>query len=141
MGENDLRVGETRIYETPEEMLADLDMRGNILPTWLPERFSLQLCEAKRTTIGMSFRVFYTADTGCLSLKCWQKSDIYTPSIEKDQKDVLRLFICNIEHYIFHDGESDMEKAVWNSGDFGCRMTGSVSQAELENIIKSIYRG
>ena len=34
-----------------------------------------------------------------------------------------------------------MEKAVWNSGDFGCRIMGSVSQVELEKIIKSIYRG
>ena len=141
MGENDLAVGETRVYETPEEMLADLNIKGYVLPTWLPERFSLQLCEAKRTTIGISFRVFYTADTGCLSLNYWQESDIYAPSIEKDQKDVLRLFIYNIEHYIFHDGESDTGKAVWNSGDFGCRITGSVSQTELENIIKSIYRG
>lgn len=141
MGENDLAVGETRVYETPEEMLADLNIKGYVLPTWLPERFSLQLCEAKRTAIGISFGVFYTADTGCLSLKYWQESDIYAPSIEKDQEDVLRLFIYNIEHYIFHDGESDTGKAVWNSGDFGCRITGSVSQAELENIIKSIYKG
>lgn len=141
MGKNDLAVGETRVYETPEEMLADLNIKGYVLPTWLPERFSLQLCEAKRTAIGISFGVFYTADTGCLSLKYWQESDIYAPSIEKDQEDVLRLFIYNIEHYIFHDGETDTGKAVWNSGDFGCRITGSVSQGELEKIVDSIYGG
>lgn len=141
MEKNDLAVGETRIYETPEEMLADLNIKGYVLPTWLPERFSLQLCEANRDKIGISFRVIYGSDNGCLTLRCWQLSNHSKPSIEKDQKDVLRLFIYNIEHYIFHDGESDMEKAVWNSGDFGCRLMGSVSQGELEKIIESIYGG
>ena len=84
--------------------------------------------------------MFYTADTGCLSLKYWQEPDNYAPLIEKDQKDVLSLFVHSVEHYIFYDGESDMEKAVWNNGDFGCRIMGSVTQAELEDIIKSIYR-
>lgn len=141
MGENDLAAGETRIYETPEEMLADLDIRGNVLPTWLPERFSLQLCEATKCEVGISFRVIYTADTGCLALKWWQNPSRDTPAIEKDQKDVLSLFVHSVEHYIFYDGESGMEKAVWNNGDFGCRMMGDVSQEELERIVKSVYGG
>lgn len=141
MGENDLAVGETRVYETPEEMLTDLNIKGYVLPTWLPERFSLQLCEARKCEVGIDLRVIYTAHTGCLALKWWQDPNRDTPLIEKDQKDVLRLFIYNIEHYIFHDEESGMEKAVWNDGDFGCRMMGDVSQEELERIVKSVYGG
>ena len=141
MEKNDLAVGETRVYETPEEMLADLNIKGCVLPTWLPERFSLQLCEATKSEVGISFRVIYTADTGCLALKWWQDPNRDTPSIEKDQKDVLRMFIYNIEHYIFHDRESGMEKAVWNNGDFGCRMMGDVSLEELERIVESVYGG
>ena len=141
MGKNDLAVGETRIYETPEEMLADLNIKGYVLPTWLPERFSLQLCEATRREAGVSFRIIYTADTGCLALKWWQNPNRDTPAIEKDQKDVLSLFVHSVEHYIFYDGESGMEKAVWNNGDFGCRMMGDVSQEELERIVKSVYGG
>ena len=141
MGENDLAVGETRIYETPEEMLADLNIKGCVLPTWLPERFSLQLCEATKYEAGIDLRVIYTAHTGCLALKWWQDPNRDTPLIEKDQKDVLRLFIYDIEHYIFHDRESGMEKAVWNNGDFGCRMMGDVSLEELERIVESVYGG
>ena len=51
---------------------------------------------------------------------------------------MLRLVVNGVEHYIFYDGESGMEKVVWSSGDCGCRITGNVSQAELERIIKSI---
>lgn len=141
MEKNDLAVGETRVYETPEEMLADLNIKGCVLPTWLPERFSLQLCEATKSEVGISFRVIYTADTGCLALKWWQNPNRDTPAIAKDQKDVLSLFVHSVEHYIFYDGESGMEKAVWNNGDFGCRMMGDVSQEELERIVKSVYGG
>lgn len=141
MEKNDLAVGETRVYETPEEMLADLNIKGCVLPTWLPERFSLQLCEATKSEVRISFRVIYTADTGCLALKWWQNPNRDTPAIEKDQKDVLSLFVHSVEHYIFYDGESGMEKAVWNNGDFGCRMMGDVSQEELERIVKSVYGG
>ena len=141
MGKNDLAVGETRIYETPEEMLADLNIRGYVLPTWLPERFSLQLCEATKCEAGIDLRVIYTAHTGRLALKWWQDPNRDTLSIEKDQKDVLSLFVHSVEHYIFYDGESGMEKAVWNNGDFGCRMMGNVSQEELERIVKSVYGG
>ena len=68
----------------------------------------------------------------------WQISGDDAPLIEKDRKDVLRLVVNGVEHYIFYDGESGMEKVVWSSGDCGCRITGNVSQAELERIIKSI---
>ena len=141
MGENDLAEGEVRTYETPEDMLADLHIRGDVLPAWIPERFSLEQCEAKREYAGVSFRIIYGSDDGYLTIKWWQNSNNSTPLIEKDRKDVLRLVINHIELYIFYDGESNMEKAVWNSGDFGCRIMGVVSQAELERIVKSIYGG
>lgn len=141
MGENDLAEGEVRTYKTPEDMLADLHIRGDVLPAWIPERFSLEQCEAKREYAGVSFRIIYGSDDGYLTIKWWQNSNNSTPLIEKDRKDVLRLVINHIELYIFYDGESNMEKAVWNSGDFGCRIMGVVSQAELERIVKSIYGG
>ena len=138
MGENDLAEGEVRAYETPEDMLADLHIRGDVLPTWIPERFSLQLCEATKNEAGTSFRVVYASGDECLAVRIWQISGDDAPLIEKDRKDVLRLVVNGVEHYIFYDGESGMEKVVWSSGDCGCRITGNVSQAELERMIKSI---
>ena len=60
MGENDLTEGEARIYATPEEMLSDLHIKGDLVPTWVPDRFSVQHCEAKKTEAGISCRVVYT---------------------------------------------------------------------------------
>ena len=141
MGENDLTEGEVRIYATPEEMLSDLHIKGDLVPTWVPDRFSVQRCEAKKTEAGISCRVVYTVSNNDLILKIWQKIDEGNYQIEKDMKDVSRFVPGEIEHYIFYDGESEMEKAVWTRDNLECRIMGDVSQEEMERIVESIYEG
>ena len=79
MGENDLTEGEVRIYATSEEMLSDLHIKGELVPTWVPDRFSLEGCEARKTEAGVSCYVVYVAGGSDLALKMWQKplEDIY----------------------------------------------------------------
>lgn len=141
MGENDLTEGEVRIYATPEEMLSDLHIKGDLVPTWVPDRFSVQRCEAKKTEAGISCRVVYTVSNNDLILKMWQKplEDIYL--VEKNQKDASRFVTGAVEHYIFYDGESKLEKAVWTRDNLECRIMGDVSQEEMERIVESIYEG
>ena len=141
MGENDLTEGEVRIYATPEEMLSDLHIKGELVPTWVPDRFSLERCEARKTEAGVSCCVFYAASDNYLVLKIWQKplEDIYL--IEKNQQDVSRFIAGAVEHYIFYDGESKREKAVWTRDNLECRIMGDVSQEEMERIVESIYKG
>ncbi len=141
MGENDLTEGEARIYATPEEMLSDLHIKGDLVPTWVPDRFSVQRCEAKKTEAGISCRVVYTVSNNDLILKMWQKplEDIYL--VEKNQKDASRFVTGAVEHYIFYDGESKLEKAVWTRDNLECRIIGDVSQEEMERIVESIYEG
>lgn len=141
MGENDLTEGEVRIYATPEEMLSDLHIKGDLVPTWVPDRFSVQRCEAKKTEAGISCRVVYTVSNNDLILKIWQKIDEGNYQIEKDMKDVSRFVAGEIEHYIFYGGESEMEKAVWTRDNLECRIMGDVSQEEMERIVESIYEG
>lgn len=141
MGENDLTEGEVRIYATPEEMLSDLHIKGELVPTWVPDRFSLEGCEARKTEAGVSCYIVYVAGGSDLALKMWQKplEDIYL--VEKNQKDASRFVTGAVEHYIFYDGESKLEKAVWTRDNLECRIIGDVSQEEMERIVKSIYEG
>lgn len=141
MGENDLTEGEVRIYATPEEMLSDLHIKGELVPTWVPDRFSLEGCEARKTEAGVSCYVVYVAGGSDLALKMWQKplEDIYL--VEKNQKDASRFVTGAVEHYIFYDGESKLEKAVWTRDNLECHIIGDVSQEEMERIVESIYEG
>lgn len=141
MGENDLTEGEVRIYATPEEMLSDLHIKGELVPTWVPDRFSLEGCEARKTEAGVSCYVVYVTGGSDLALKMWQKplEDIYL--VEKNQKDASRFVTGAVEHYISYDGESKLEKAVWTRDNLECRIIGDVSQEEMERIVESIYEG
>ena len=141
MGENNLTEGEVRIYATPKEMLSDLHIKGELVPTWVPDRFSLEGCEARKTEAGVSCYVVYVAGGSDLALKMWQKplEDIYL--VEKNQKDASRFVTGAVEHYIFYDGESKLEKAVWTRDNLECRIIGDVSQEEMERIVESIYEG
>lgn len=141
MGENDLTEGETRTYATPEEMLFDLHIKGELVPTWVPDRFSLEGCEARKTEAGVSCCVFYAASDNYLVLKIWQKPHEDIVLVEKNQKDVSRFVTGAVEHYIFYDGESKREKAVWTRDNLECRIMGDVSQEEMERIVESIYEG
>ena len=141
MGENDLTEGEVRIYATPEEMLSDLHIKGELVPTWVPDRFSLEGCEARKTEAGVSCYVVYVTGGSDLALKMWQKplEDIYL--VEKNQKDASRFVTGAVEHYIFYDGESKLEKAVWTRDNLELLIIGDVSQEEMERIVESIYEG
>lgn len=141
MGENDLTEGETRTYATPEEMLSDLHIKGNLIPTWVPDRFSLEGCESRKTEVGVSCYVVYVAGGNDLVLKIWQKLDEDNTLVEKDLKDVARLIAGGTEHYIFYDGESGMEKAIWTRGKLEFRIAGDISQEEMVRIVESIYEG
>ena len=73
--------------------------------------------------------------------KIWQKPDEDNTLVEKDLEDVARLVVDGTEHFIFYDGESGMEKAVWTRGNLGCAIVGRVSQEEMVVIVESIYEG
>ena len=141
MGENNLTEGEIRTYATPEEMLSDLHIKGELVPTWVPDRFSVQRCEAKKTEAGISCRIVYTVGSNDLILKVWQKPVDDNILVEKNQKDASRFVTGEVEHYIFYDGESELEKAVWTRNNLECAIAGKVSQEEMERIVESIYEG
>ena len=141
MGENDLTEGEVRIYATPEEMLSDLHIKGDLVPTWVPDRFSVQSCEARRAEVGVSCRIVYTVGDNYLVMKVWQKPDENTFLVEKNQKDASRFVTGAVEHYIFYDGESKLEKVIWTRNNLECAIAGNVSQEEMERIVESIYEG
>lgn len=138
---SDLAMDEVRTYETPDEMIEDLGITGKFVPTWVPERFSLQTCDARNQKMGLHLRIVYSSYDGYLALHLQQIEDTSTSLTEKSAPDAHIFVVCEIEHYVLYDEESNTEKAVWQSGDLECRIIGNITQQELETIIESIYEG
>ena len=137
-GYNDLAVGESRTYDTPEEMLADFGIQGQLLPTWLPEGFVLYECKAERMIPGLRLKIVYYNGDIPLSFQYVQLNHADELDVEKDSVTVNLKNWGGIRHYVISDINS--EKVVWTNGDFECRVAGNISIKELQKVVASIYK-
>lgn len=137
IGHNDMVIGESRTYDTPEEMLADFDIRGQLLPTWIPDGFELAECKASCMTTGLLLEVIYTAPTSRLFFQYTQSSLKNTIDIEKDAENVSLWKWGGLQHYEITDIYA--EKIMWINGEFECVAIGRMSSEEIQTIVASIY--
>ena len=138
IGYNDLAVGESRTYDTPEEMLADFGIQGQLLPTWLPEGFVLYECKAERMIPGLRLKAKYSNGDRYIMLHYVQTCKKDELDVEKDSVTVSLKNWGGIRHYVISDINS--EKVVWTNGDFECRVAGNISIKELQKVVASIYK-
>ena len=138
IGYNDLAVGESRTYDTPEEMLADFGIQGQLLPTWLPEGFVLYECKAERMIPGLRLKIVYYNGDIPLSFQYVQLNHADELDVEKDSVTFSLKNWGGIRHYVISDINS--EKVVWTNGDFECRVAGNISIKELQKVVASIYK-
>ena len=138
IGYNDLAVGESRTYDTPEEMLADFGIQGQLLPAWLPEGFVLYECKAERMIPGLRLKIVYYNGDIPLSSQYVQLNHADELDVEKDSVTVSLKNWGGIRHYVISDINS--EKVVWTNGDFECRVAGNISIKELQKVVASIYK-
>ena len=138
IGYNDLAVGESRTYDTPEEMLADFGIQGQLLPAWLPEGFVLYECKAERMIPGLRLKIVYYNGDIPLSFQYVQLNHADELDVEKDSVTVSLKNWGGIRHYVISDINS--EKVIWTNGDFECRVAGNISIKELQKVVASIYK-
>ena len=137
IGHNDMVIGESRTYDTPEEMLADFDIRGQLLPTWIPDGFELAECKASCMTTGLLLESVYATSTVRLYFKYIQTNFKNSIDIEKGTENVTLRKWGNIQHYQITDG--NLEKIMWVNGEFSCQVAGNISSEDIQKIVASIY--
>lgn len=138
IGHNDMVIGESRTYDTPEEMLADFDIRGQLLPTWIPDGFELAECKATYTDIGLKFEICYGNLGKYLDFQyVTLNSQLDSIDVEKSLFDVTFRTWGGIRHYQISD--TTLEKIVWNNGELECRAVGNVDAKSLQKVVASIY--
>jgi hypothetical protein len=79
----------------------------------------------------------YEQDSDYLRIRCYQITKENLRTVEKDEENVVLYTYKNITYFIAEDIETT--KAIWQNGVFECQITGTVSQEEIEQMIRSIY--
>lgn len=137
IGHNDMVIGESRTYDTPEEMLADFDIRGQLLPTWIPDGFELAECKASCISAGLLLEIRYNNHENWLNFQYIQSRQENSVDTEKGRNEAILKKWGNIRHYQFSDNNT--KKIVWKNGIFECRASGNIDEESIQNVVASIY--
>ena len=99
IGHNDLEEGEVREYATPQEMLDDFGITGQLIPTEIPEEFDTPTCLASNDKSGLKLEILYENTEHYIFLWYSQVSKDSLSSVEKNNQAVGSWNSGGIKHY------------------------------------------
>lgn len=138
IGHIDMEIGELRKYASPQDMLDDFDIKGQLLPTWLPDGLGEPECWATYDDGGgLRLHILYDTVGNYLKLQYTQISKEDAANVERDYHDMNFWENGGIYHYQVEDLE--LSKATWVNGIFECRASSNLDSKTLQQVIESIY--
>lgn len=137
---NPLAKNEERTYDSVEDMLSEFGTTAPLLPTWIPERFTSPEISASNAESGLRLYIAYGNNESFLMIKANQVDISNLKDIEKNRTEAEVIPINGTVFYFMSD-VNGREKVIWQNGEFECRITGTVTRDEMEQIISSIEKG
>ena len=128
-----------REYASLQEMLLVEKHDPSIVPTWIPDGFTLMRIEKDSTPIQESYTATYQDGNKVLSIqvRTHLESDVQNNEIENDPIEIYPH--DGIDYYIFNN--KDKLRVVWFVEPYECLISGDVSIDELKLMIDSIRKG
>lgn len=136
---NPLAEGETRTYDSVEDMLDDFGITAPLFPTWIPERFEVKKISATNASSNIRMHIVAEGEQCSLIMIANRVSEANAKDVEKDSGEAESSWINNRRYFYLSD--QDYEKVIWQNGELECRITGTVTREEMERIISSIEKG
>lgn len=133
-----LEVDEEATYQSLEEAMEAFGIRAPLVPKEIPERFELVEVTATCRKAGILIYADYESSDGAFRIRYNEAEAQEFNTLEKENINVDSHFVKGIEHRLTSD--QGRQKAIWQNGDFECKITGDLSEQELKTIIDSIYQ-
>ena len=112
---------------------------AQLVPTWIPQGFSLTLQETTEMYRFIQVYAFFENGDQCLTLEysilTGEEGTGYY--YEKSGDKVILENIAGVDHYFFRNASQYV--CVWTVDGVECSISGNVSQEELRKIVCSIY--
>jgi len=133
-----LEVGEKASYDSLEEALDAFGVTGQLVPTWIPERFELEEVTASNQPGGVKITANYVEGENSLIIR-YREITPDSLNVEKGDTQVSVHPRGGIQHYVMPNYEQ--YQAHWQNGELNCNIIGNVSKEEMVQMIESIYEG
>ncbi len=128
-----------RPYNSLQELLAQTNSETNIVPTWIPDRYSLVDITMDENPMRRTFGAIYTDANTMLKISVYSYLASDPEKIEVNE-DLLEIYNAGgIEYYIFSN--FDKLRAVWTNGSYECNISGNITVEEMKQMINSIGKG
>lgn len=137
-GSGDITFKNTELIDVYKELLAQ-GCNARLVPTWIPEGFTLTLQETTELHRFIQVYAFFENGDKCLTLDY----SILTGDegtgyyYEKSDDEVIIETIAGIDHYFFRNASQYV--CVWAADGVECSISLSGSLEELRKIVHSIY--
>lgn len=130
---------DARPYNSLQELLAETNRETNLVPTWIPDRYTLMDITVDENPMRKTYAAIYTGADSMLmiTVKSYIAADPEKIEINEDLLEVYKA--KNTEYYIFSNFEK--LRVVWLDGSYECNISGDLTVEEMKTMIDSIGKG
>ncbi|MBQ7329428.1 MAG: DUF4367 domain-containing protein [Oscillospiraceae bacterium] len=126
-------------YESLQQALAETNRGNELVPTWIPDRYTLMDITVEENPMRKNYGAIYLGTDGMLMITVQSYIGSDPEKIEINE-DLLELYtVADNEYYIFSN--VDQLRAVWISGSYECSISGNITMEEIKLMIDSIVKG
>jgi hypothetical protein len=126
-------------FKDLQSALEAYGVQAEVVPTWIPEGYSLEEVNLDASKSMTVFNAYYTNNEKSLTVFInYHESDTYF-TFEKDERPVTVYEQGGITHYIMTN--NSQYTAIWLNGNLECSIFGDVSKEDMIHMIDSITGG
>lgn len=126
-------------YSSMQEMLKKSDCDYSIVPTWIPDGFTLETIKRDATPAQEIYLAYYTKGNDILRIRVENHLDDDFLKIETNQDYSEIYSVGEQDYYILNNNKQN--QAVWIVGSYECTISGNLSIEEIKLMIDSIKEG
>ena len=131
-----LAEGESATYDSLQEAVDAFGITEKVVPTRIPERFTLMQVTAFNRKGKVLINADYVSGEEYFQIT-YNEIRTNESVVEKEDKPA-EIYRCGkLQHYLVSD--LGWAKAFWQNGSLECYMAGNISEQEMMNIIDSVY--
>ena len=126
-------------FTSLQELLTFHEVDTGIIPTWIPDGFTLEKIEQDITPLQEIYWAFYLNSESELTIRVQTYLSDITQHIEIEESNPNIYIVGGIEYYIIQN--IDQLQVIWINDIYECVISGDISIDEAKMMIDSIGKG
>ena len=128
-----------RDFLSLQEMLHENNRDASIVPTWIPEGFTIEKIEKNSSPLQEFFNARYSNGTKVFFIRIqnYLDDDFQKVETEKDYSEIYTS--SGVDYYLFEN--AGQYRAFWVVNSYECNISGDLTIEEIKMMIESIGKG